>query len=58
MTEITIKCGFGVSIGLDFRDDFVKKGSYLLFGGHTGEIKELHTGQKEHIASLIRAIKF
>ena len=39
MTEITIKNGFGVISGLYFRDDIVKKGSYLLSGGHMGEIK-------------------
>ena len=40
MTEITIKCGFGVISRLDFRNDIVKKGSYLLSGGHMGEFKE------------------
>ena len=38
MTDITIKCGFGVISGLNFCDDIVKKGSYLLSGGHMGEI--------------------
>ena len=41
MTEITIKYGFGVISGLYFPDDIVKKGSYLLLGGHMGEIKEV-----------------
>ena len=38
MTEITIKNGFGVISGLYFRDDIVKKGSYLLSEGHMDEI--------------------
>ena len=41
MTEITIKCRFGVISGLDFRGDIVKKGSHLLSGGHMDEIKEV-----------------
>ena len=43
MTEITIKCGFGVISGLDFRDDIVKKGSDLLAGGHIKEVRRNST---------------
>ena len=41
MAKFTIKCGFGVISIINFRDDIVKKGSYIMSRAYLGDIKEV-----------------